>query len=284
MTTVDYPDFGDHAHQSLAIYNQKVPLARSASSMGGQVTQTLAAGSGVTLVNQVVVDQPSVQLVVSAQLPAGALGTPFVKASLTWLDTVTSDPIVQKSYINASGNGQANIARLIGPVRGDTLTVLLSNLHATQAVTFDWSVSAISHVYGDDDWANDGPAPVSGFTSPSAVPQLGVLAFINATLTPGGPAARLTPASNRRCKVVTDNTGQANACMVTVSDPAPSISLYGDPAGVVFYNSGSVAAGGVKVDEFQMPNGPVLVTASNLGGAGNIAPKVSIITMTGTTQ
>jgi hypothetical protein len=274
--TIDYPDYGTSADRALKVYTQRVPLARNSASIGSGVGNTLAAGGNVQLVTAVAIDQPAYQVELGALLPLGAGGTPFARLTMVWTDAATGDGVSQRSIVLASGDGKINVGRLIGVSRSDLLTVVLSNLHATAILTYNYDVSPISHVPTDDDYGNDVPSMVSGYTRPGLQPDLGVLAVTTPTVVPGVPQERLTGASNALCSICVDNTGQVNPCDVQISDPAPTVPLYGSTAGALFWRSGSVAAGAVLNGQYQMPSGEVLITITNLGGAGNIAPKVTI--------
>lgn len=274
--TQDWPDYQPHAHMALAQYTQRVPLARNAISLGSNKAQVLGAGLPVNLVTTLPTDQPSIQMLLNTQEAVAANGTPFVLAVFNWFDAATGDPIAQRTYVSAIGSGQGYSVRLQGPARGDLLTVILVNDDTLHPITFDWSITAISHVLADDDYHSDGNIAVNTYASPAAAPDKGVLAFSNPIIVPGTPQTRLTPASNRLCKICINNTGQANGLSVVVGDPAPAINLYGSTGGVEFYANGNIPAGGTVNDEFQMPLGPALITMTNLGGAGNIQPKVTI--------
>lgn len=276
----DYPDHQTPAAHATAIYDQRVPLARNTTALGDATNQTLAAGATVQLLHDQVLDQPAFEFIVTAQLPAGALGTPFTVTSFSWVDPATTDQVALRQWICGSGDGQENKARLQGVTRAPLLTLSVQNMHASQPLTYDWSLAAISHVPVDDDYANDGVTPISGYQMVASAMALGLLAFTGPTIAPGTPQERLTPAVNRRCKIIIDNSGQANALQVIVQDPAPTLALYGTTGTVQFYNSGSVAAGAAIVDEFQMPNGPALLHMINLGATGNISPKVTIMALT----
>lgn len=277
--TVDYPDWATPQAHATSIYNQRVPLARGTVSVNFQNTQTLAAAGSVFLQVPPVIDQPAYEFSIACKLPAGALGVPFVRIIFTWLDVASGFVIAERSYILASGDNISNVGRLIGGIRAGLLDIQLNNLHQAQSLTYSWAFNTISHIVSDDDYANDTTVAVSGFTPPGGDPSAGTLAVVNAAVAPGTPQLRLLAATNRRCKVTVDNTGQANACDVQVSDPSPAAALYGSTAGAQFWRSGSVAAGAVLTGEYQMPNGPALLTITNLGATGNITPKVTITTM-----
>lgn len=280
MTTQDYPDYNPHPHMAQAQYNQRIPLARNATPLGNGIAQVLAASSNTTLITKVPFDQPAFEFVLISQGVLGSNVHPFSSVTFTWFNTATGAPIADRTYNNANGNGQGNRLRVQGPIRGDTLTILLINDDFNNALTYNWALGTISHILADDDVANDGNIPVAGFTLPGGAPDAGVIAVVQPTTTPATPQSRLLVAFNRRCKITVDNTGQANACKVVVGDPDPGIPLYGAGQGAQFWNSGSVAAGAVVNGEYQMPNGPALLTVTNLGGAGNIAPLVTITAVT----
>jgi hypothetical protein len=274
--TADWQDYQPHPHMALAQYAQGVPLARKSVSLGGQTAQVLAAASNILLVPSTFVDQPAFQLVLAVSLPVGALGTPFVKVIVSWTDLVTGNPSATRSYILAAGDNQLNTGRVLGEAVNDQMSVQLNNLHGVRAITYNWALSAISHVPPLDLFGNDVQVPVSGYTLPASAPDLGVLAVSNPLIGPGVTQSRITCASNALCTICVDNTGQANALDVQVTDPAPTVPLYGSAGGAMFWRSGPVAAGAVLNGQFQMPNGPVFVGMTNLGGAGNIQPKVTI--------
>ena len=275
----DYPDYQTPQAHATAIYGTRVPAARGTTNLGSKNNQTLAAGATVQLLNRAPLDQPSFEFILNCQLPSGALGTPFTLASFSWIDPATVDQVALRHFINASGDNVENKARVLGPVRAGQLTLSVTNEHASQQLTYDWSINAVSHFTTDDDYSNNDSQAVSGYQLAASALHLGLVAFSVPTIAPGTPQNRLTPAINRRCKIVIDNGGQANACQVQLVDPAPSLALYGTSGTVQFYNSGSVPAGAAIVGEFQMPNGPALLVMTNLGVSGNISPTVSVVAL-----
>jgi hypothetical protein len=274
--TTDWQDYQPHPHQALAIYSQRVPLARNVANILGAQNVNIPASSDVQILSFTTIDQPAFQLDVQVQLPLNALGVPFIRIDNSWVFGASGDFVAARSYALAAGNNQLNVGRLIGKCWGDVLTIAVFNLHATQPVTMNWDFSTVSHIPDHDDWGNDLIVPVSGFNVPGGAPNLGILAATNPTIVPATPQSRLTNASNALCNICVDNSGQANALDVQITDPAPTIPLYGLNAGATFWRSGSVVAGGVANGQFQMPNGPVLITMTNLGGAGNITPRVTL--------
>lgn len=275
----DYPDYQTPQAHASAIYAQRVPLAKGTAAVGSAINQTVAANTSQQVVTTAVFDQPAIQATLAAKLPAAAGGTPFAQLWLVWFDSATNLIIAERKYSIGSGDNVLNVAGLIGVARGQLLNVDIVNLHATQPLTYDWSVAGISHVPADDDWRQDNPNPVNTFTLPGGDPTAGVLAVINAAVAVGTPVARMTAASNRLCRVVVDNTGGTSAVSVVISDPAPALPLYGSTAGAEFWSSGAVSPGGLVNDFYQMPNGPALVTVTNLATTGPVTPKITITTL-----
>lgn len=274
--TADWPDDNPSAHRATAIYTQRVPLARGGMSFGSATTRMLTPNSSQQVITTVPTDQPAFQAILSAQLPVASLGTPFAGLLFSWFDSLTNDLIATRKYMIGAGNGVPNVGNLIGVSRGNILNLSVVNFHATQVLTYDWSMQGVSHVPNDDDWYQDLAQTVSGFTAPGNDPPTGVLCVVAASVLASSSISRLLPASSRLCRICIDNEGQPNPCDVQIGDPAPTLPLYGSTAGATFYRSGSIAAGNVVNDEFQMPNGPALLTITNLSAGGPTAPKVTI--------
>lgn len=274
--TADWPDDNPSAHRASAIYTQRVPLARAATSLGGNTGQTLLPSSSVTLFSASILDQPAFELTLSSQNPAGLASHPWTEAQFSWIDAVTTDVKSQRTYVNANGDGQKNLLRVQGPTRGDQLTFVLHNDDTVNTLTFDWSLSTISHVILEDNVANDLSVPVHGFSLPGGDAKKGVIAASNPTLANGASVTRLVPARNGHVKITIDNSAGVSALQVTVSDPDPVVPLYGLTAGAEFYTSGPVPANTVKTDDYVAPPGPTLLTLTNVGTLGAISPVVVI--------
>lgn len=279
--TADWPDDNPSAHRAAAIYSQRVPLARDAASLGGAKAQTLFANSSVTLFTALAVDQPAFEFTLMSSEPAGPANHPWTLAFFSWIDAVTGDTKAFRTYINANALGTANVLRIQGPCRGDQLTLLLRNTDTLNTLTYDWSLSTISHVIIEDNVANDLLVAVNGFTLPGGDPSKGVIASSAPSLAPSAVANRLLPARNGHAKITVDNSANTGAVNVTIQDPDPGLPLYGNSTATEFYNSGAVGASGVLTDDFAMPPGPALMQVTNLSSTATIAPIISINQFTG---
>jgi hypothetical protein len=256
-----------------------IPPLRGTVQLGQASAQTLAASGTATLLNNVNINKPSFESVFKLNLPAASGTVPFAILGVGWQDAVTGLQVGFKQYALSSGNGPSNAITyyLSGPCRGNQLVLTLQNLDAAQTLTYSWLFNITSHAYAFDkllqpSYAATGP---NGFGSPAGNPSKGLLFASSPNIGANGNVIRLCAASNAKCKICVDDSGQLNSWAVTITDPA---SLYNAAASNEFYKFNG-AAGSIFNGEIQMPNGPVLVTMFNTAATNAITLPTTITAM-----
>lgn len=271
----DYADYQTPQAHATAIYGTKVPLARSVTAVGSAIGATLNAGVNTPLFVNVAIDQPGWELEFQASLP-GAVGTvPFALLRLQFLKSATTLIISNRPMYAQVGQStnQGVATGGYGPVRGDVVSLSLTNLDPAQVMTYSYAFSAVSHPHIRDVWRQDDYTafPPATFTWPSGEPGIGWLATSTPSIGPGGSTSRLIATYLGKVRMQIDNSANANAIQVTITDPVGNVTPSAN------YYDQTVAASALQRDEIWLPAKPVLLTMKNTGGAGNITGNVTLI-------
>ncbi|SRR6266571_1151272 len=256
-----------------------VPVLRGTANLGNGSAQTLAGVNTAILLSSVAVNKPSFEAVFQLSIPAGVGTIPFALLAINWEDSNSGLSVGFKQYALTAGNGIANALffYLSGPCRGNRVSITLFNVDPAQTLTYTWAFNLTSHIYTVDRLLQPsylGVAPI-GFTNPAGNPSKGLLFSSAPNIGPNGSILRLSAASNAKCKLNIDDSGQANNWALIIQDPA---TLYDASASSELYKFNGVA-GSTLTTEIQMPNGPALFNLQNSQAANTINLKVTALIM-----
>jgi hypothetical protein len=255
------------------------PMMRYTNNIGFGAAQTLAGGATVTLVSNVLVNQPGYEMSFSSNIPSGAGTNPFASIVLTWVDIASGQTIRTAPYIVNLGNGptQAIPNYINGPCYGNRVSVQLTNLEPAQTMTYTWTLNQTSHVHLTDNIIQPiypTTAPIT-FSWPGGTPGLGVLCMSKPSIGPSTFLSRLLAPYSGKAQMTIDNGGGLNACWAGVVDPT----------GVLYSNIGSIGgiavsvpAAGYATFEIALPRGPMMLRLANPTATNTITPEIQIIT------
>jgi hypothetical protein len=277
VTVTDFPDWQVPQAHATAIAGTGVPLLRLSTNKKTNTGTTIAGGGTNTLLTAGAMVQPGYEIGVRCSVPAGTGTLPFVAFTLTWTDSVTNIQTARRDVVVAAGNGSGNAitSYFNGPCRGNTLKVVATNLDPAVTVTVDWTINQTSHVYEHDQagqLAYPATAP-NGYTNPGGINGTGVIAWVHPTLAAGASSAYLCALYGGDVFLNIDTFGISSTINVALTD-APGYAT-GTTAGEFFGDN--VTAGTSLPLAMTLPFSPVLLTVSNLGTAGSVAPKVAIV-------
>ena len=277
MTVTDYPDWGTPQANANSIAATGVPLLRLSSQKKFNIGTTIPGAGSNTLLNAGVMVQPGYEIGLRASVPAGTGTLPFVALQLIWSDSATGLNTAQRDVVITAGNGSANaIGSFInGPCRGNTLKVIANNLDPAVTVTLDWAINQTSHVYEHDQAGQLGYPAVApnGYTNATGKTASGLIAWAHPSLSAGASQAYLCALYGGDVFLSIDTFGITPQIIVSLTD-APGYAT-GTTAGE-FFGQG-VTAGATVPLAMTLPFSPALLTVSNNGTSGPVAPKVSII-------
>src|SRR6266496_3266812 len=260
-----------------------VPLLRDTINLANTTALALPANAATTLLSNTVIATPSFEGVFSFWMPATTGTIPFAVITMTWQDSFTGLQVGRKAYVVPFGNGSTNAVTVYisGPVRGNQLTLTVSNRDPAQAGSMTYAFNLTSHLYLFDKLLQ----PLYPATSPNGFAQGGGnpskgLLFASSPAVGAGAGTtvtRMTAASNAKCKFSLDLGGAPNGLNITISTPS-STPLYDEvAAGEVLYRINGTAGAGTTI-ELQMPNGPLNINMINQGAAG-VNPNVTLTAM-----
>src|SRR6266496_3970870 len=260
-----------------------VPLLRDTINLANSTALALPANAATTLLSNTVIATPSFEGVFSFWMPATTGTIPFAVITMTWQDSFTGLQVGRKAYVVPFGNGSTNAVTVYisGPVRGNQLTLTVSNRDPAQAGSMTYAFNLTSHLYLFDKLLQ----PLYPATSPNGFAQGGGnpskgLLFASSPAVGAGAGTtvtRMTAASNAKCKFSLDLGGAPNGLNITISTPS-STPLYDEvAAGEVLYRINGTAGAGTTI-ELQMPNGPLNINMINQGAAG-VNPNVTLTAM-----
>lgn len=276
-TPFDFPDWQVPQAHATTIAQTGVPLLRLSTSKKFNIGTTIAGGGNSTLLTAGAMTQPGYEIGVRASMPASSGTLPFVALTLTWTDDVTGIQTARRDVVVTAGNAPAHaiVSFINGPCRGNTLQVVATNLDPAVTVTLDWTINETSHLYEHDQagqLAYSGTAP-NGFTNPGGINGTGVIAWVHPTLGAGATNAFLCALYGGDVFLNIDTFGITSTINVALTD-APGYAT-GSTAGEYFGDN--VASGTSLPIALTLPFSPVLLSVSNLGTAGSVAPKVAIV-------
>jgi hypothetical protein len=276
--SVDFPDWSEAKSFAIELSQIGAPLLRLTRNLGfANVTQNLFPNTQVNLVSLASIDQPGYEGQFKLWFDLGVGTNPFAALVITWTDSVSNEAVATDTFFMSAGNDTPNQLTyyMSGPAKGDLVTIALLNLDPAAILRYTYTFGVNSHIYTWDRiiMPNYTPQPPIGFTNPNGTPGVGLIAIMSPSTGPGATSTRLLAVYNGKVRLNVNNIGQANACEVHLQDPN---QLYSATAGGVFFAT-TVAAGGTFNTELVLPNGPVVLTSKNTGGAGNISTVVSVI-------
>ncbi len=240
---------------------------------------TIAPLNSFNFVNNLAVNQPGFEMELLVWTNSGVQPTvPFLQIIVEWFDSASGLAVEADFFMLACGTNSANqiVNYLSGPCKGDIMNVQAINMDSAQVMQLAYTVNVNSHVYT---WSRllqptyAATAPNS-FTNPNGTPGAGLLAIASPTILPSIVSSRLLAAWNGKVGINVDARAQANNISYTLQDPG---SLYSGTSGGIFWSNDSPAGGSQFYNEAVMPNGPVLLTVTNRGSSGNVAPIVSVM-------
>jgi hypothetical protein len=251
-----------------------VPLLRFTNQLGMANGATIAGAATATLFTGVPINQTSYEGSFTLNLPAGAGTGPFATLTFNWFDAATNDIIDSEVQILTSGNGPTHALTyyVSGPTRGNQISVTLTNADPTQVLTYSYIMNQTSHVYTRDRCLQNAyatTAPIT-FQNPNGVPTPGILFEVAAAVGNVGTITRLLCVWNGKMWITIDNGAQAEGVFVKLTDASGLLSgsTTSEPFAMV------VAAGLRAMQEFVMPNGPMLLSITNQG-ATSITPVIT---------
>jgi hypothetical protein len=271
MTVSDYPDWGTSQANADAISTTGVGLLKMTNDLEAINTGTIPGGTLETLATDIPVTQTAWEFGGIFYLPSGAGTVPFARFTLNWYESTGTILVAQDTLTVVSGNGSGNAIAFCGrgPTKGEILDITMRNLDPAQTLTYEYSVSQVSHTYDKPQWQQTSlptTAPI-GYTTAGGDLASSVNAYHKATIVPGTPNQSLLPVYFGKWRCFLDNSAGANGCTVQIQ----TLEGFGVPSGQNLYY-GTVAAGAVLPFEFSSPSEPLLLVLTNNGGAGNIDP------------
>ena len=257
-----------------------IPILRGTDNLGVGSAITLTANATTNLIASANITKPGFEAVFKLNTPLNNGTIPFVVLNVQWQDSNTGLQVGAKSYVIAAGNGPSapTTIYLSGPCRGNQIVLQMANRDPSVAFTLTWAFNQTSHVYSVDRLLQPVNVAVNGFTGGGGNPSKGLLFTSQPTIAASGSITRLVSASNAKCKIAIDNTVQPNICAVTINTPS-STGLYDESVVNQSLFRLQAAAGAGANQEWQMPNGAVILQAFNQGSSGSIAPSLTIQTM-----
>src|SRR5256885_320474 len=214
-----------------------VPLLRDTINLANSTALSLPANAATTLLSNTIIETPSFEGVFSFWMPAATGTIPFAVITMNWQDSFTGLQVGRKAYVVPFGNGSGNAVTVYvsGPVRGNQLTLTVSNRDPAQAGSMTYAFNLTSHLYLFDKLLQPlypATAP-NGFAQGAGNPPNGLLFASSPPVGAGGgtTVTRMTAASNAKCKFSLDLGGAPNGLNVTISTPS-STPLYDEVAAV----------------------------------------------------
>lgn len=261
-----------HAGQPIAteISQQGTLLLSSATSLLNLGTTVIAA-SGSNTQGPLSIKQIGYEIFV-AVTSASASAIPFVKAQLTWTDSVTGNTVAAETwYLAGRSTGAFNTYIGTGPTKGDTLSITFTNLDTANAASVQCSFAGNSRVYVRDDWRSLSFGSVPGFTNATNDPASNFLMSTSPGVPGSGSLLRLIPlyAGLVNITVVGPASGTAQAIVA-------AIGPQGLATGVV-YESPFVSANGVLNAQISLPRSICQVTLFNTAATNQTISFTAVI-------
>lgn len=253
------------------------PLLRKTQQLGVNAAGVLLGASGVgTLVNAVIVNQPSYELSLNLKYTSTSGTIPFVQINVVWFDSSSGLTTYQETYYALIGTSGTPVQTyLTGPCHGNEMTMQIINLDSGQGITYFYVVNATSHIYSKALLLQPVYSTVPNFSNPAGFPDTGVLFASAPSVAPNTTTTRLIAPSASLIDISVDNNGQANGVAVTLTDPSGTGLLYGTVSTGSLW--AQLVAAGVRATfpNVPLPNGPVLLNIRNTGATTNIAPQIT---------
>lgn len=255
----------------------QVPLLRLTNNLANGSNVVIPASNGIVPVLNVPISQPSYEVTIAANLPAGLGTVPFLSITLAWQDAATGLTTDTEVFWVICGNGPTHIQTtyLQGPCRGSQLGVSIANPDPAQAVTVTYTISQTSLVFAYDRLAQPvmiGIGPI-GFTYPSGNPNIGVLAMAAPAIPILLSTSLLIAAWSGTALLSVDNLAGDTPITARLLDPA---NLYGGAVNGELFGA-SVAQGTVFNATVALPQGPVVLKLTNNSPAQVNTPLVGLV-------
>lgn len=276
--TADWPDDNPSAHRALAIYSQRVPIARGVTGLNSG-SSSLAASGTVNLATSLPVDQPSFQMLIGLQEGSVTATIPFGKLRFLWKDIGSGFQVDPDWAILPGGSSAINFHYISGPCKADLLTIELDNLDPAQILFYDFGISAVSHVYERFRVQQVGQQAVPQFTLAGQNNQMAVLGSVGANVAASSTVDRLCSAWGGDAHINVDNTAGTVGIQVRLIDPgiiAGGTPLYGT-SGVGSIWSDSVVAGASSHAKVPLPYGPVVIREINPSSTTAVQPTTTLL-------
>jgi len=246
------------------------PLLRLYNSLAHGLAQALGVGQVVTLLGSTVIGQISLLVVINLEY-TGADANPFVQLAIQWTDSTSGLNLIPDLIWLPVGNSARTSFIIEVPARGNEVAVALRNDGATQSLTYDYAISATSHILPAVRIIEVGNVSVSGFTRPGIASESGLLGAFSASVNAGATIKRLCSTWCGRASLSIDNP-TASVFRVLLADPA---SLYGG-VGSGALASYTQAANTSGTYDVTLPAGPVVMAVTN-NGSGAATPTVALV-------
>lgn len=256
-----------------------IPLLRFTKQLGTATATVIPAnGSIVTLVNATNINQPGYEFTGQVFMASGSGTVPFVRLTITWLDSLSGLTTSFKHYYLTCGNGAGNVLTfyLSGPCLGDQVNVFMTGLDPSVTASMQWLFNVTSHVFTHDQLSQTALAATApnGFTNPGGDPAAGLLALAIPTVGPSSTTTRLAAAHSGPAVLQVDNPSTTNAILVALRDPG---TIYQSSAGIRLgtLRMATSSSGSLNII---LPYGPVAIDIINEGASNNVTPNVALIT------
>lgn len=279
MTVTDYPDWQTPQAHATQIAATGVPLLRGTNQLSQGAANVLAGGATQQILTSQSVGQPGYEVAIETYMAAGAGTVPFLRLTLYFWDSASGLFGSRRDVVVSAGNGPTNqLAYYIrGPMHANMFRVDATNLDPSIAQNLTWAINQTSHVYEHDEarqYAYAATAP-NGFNNPKGVPTANLIHHNAPAVAASSSVSVLAALYSGDVQLFIDNTPNAGALTVALTDPAGYVS--GSPNGGIFK---AVLAGGATLTQpLTLPFSPVNIVATNVATSGTLNP---VLTMTGT--
>lgn len=257
------------------------PLLRQTENLAfvsaGNNSIVPANGGIVTLVNASSINQPGFEFTGQVFMGLNAGTIPFVRLTISWLDSVSGLTTSFKHYYLTCGNGIGNFLTfyLNGPCLGDQVNVFVTGLDPAVTAVMQWTFNITSHVFQHDQLfqTSFGTIAPNSFTNPGGDPAAGILALSQPTVNPSTNIFRLAAIHSGPATLAVDNTSTTNPIVVGLQDPS---TLYSSTPNIRMGMLRLTASSSGLLNVI-LPYGPVLIQITNAGSTNTVSPHVALL-------